>query len=353
MDYTYTISSDFPNGRVDISQFEQEIRNSGLATELDYVSSSNDECKVVFFDTLSQDDENALDALVAAHIPVQEEVIQPNLSKLGNMKIESQPPTGIRKTIASHDWTDPTTWYQKSSKVTDEILEVEPNTYEKRFRSDHGNWINLYEGKVVDEDRVRIDGDYGVTIKVNDVEKTHGVDYRINFEQGQVEFEWFCPTGQTMGMGGLEPSDVVKATYSHSTSSVFTIGPSAGKRMRISAVEVQFTENCIISTATMFAAFAYNPYDLPNKIEVPGSRDTYKSAKDFISIGNQGVGHILPFGGMHKGIRHKVLVFPFNYQAAIDLESSVGAEIRVWLENDINHIGEYSTVTFYCTEEDE
>ena len=62
-----------------------------------------------------------------------------------------------------------------------------------------------------------------------------------------------------------------------------------------------------------------------------------------------GKGFIPQYGALG----HDILVFPFSYGRTIDLASSTGAEINVKLEGDIPMGGDYGTVTFYTTEDNE
>ena len=69
--YTYSISSDFPNGEVCSERLIQEIQESPVVTSLDYVSgpvnTSGDACDVWFLLELSAGDKTILDAIVANH----------------------------------------------------------------------------------------------------------------------------------------------------------------------------------------------------------------------------------------------------------------------------------------------
>lgn len=65
--YAYTISSAFPNGKVDTDRLAQEIRASVIVTALDHIATSGDTCDIWFKATLSGGDESILSALVAAH----------------------------------------------------------------------------------------------------------------------------------------------------------------------------------------------------------------------------------------------------------------------------------------------
>jgi len=65
--YTYSISTDFPNGRVEPGVLASEIMASSIVTALDSVGTVGDDCNITFKDPLSTADESTLNGLVAAH----------------------------------------------------------------------------------------------------------------------------------------------------------------------------------------------------------------------------------------------------------------------------------------------
>jgi len=66
--YTYSISVDFPNAKVNSSIFTTEIAQSSIASAaLEMINTSGDDCNAVFDGVLSAPDETTLDGLVAAH----------------------------------------------------------------------------------------------------------------------------------------------------------------------------------------------------------------------------------------------------------------------------------------------
>jgi len=66
-EYTYSISSDFPNAKVASYNLALEIANSDIATTLERIDTVGDTCNIWFADALSAGDEVLLDGLVAAH----------------------------------------------------------------------------------------------------------------------------------------------------------------------------------------------------------------------------------------------------------------------------------------------
>lgn len=65
--YTYSISTDFPNGKLEEDRLIQEIAASAIIIAFNHISTSGDVCDVWFKAVLSSSDETILDGLVAAH----------------------------------------------------------------------------------------------------------------------------------------------------------------------------------------------------------------------------------------------------------------------------------------------
>ena len=66
--YTYSITDDFPNQKVDASKLAEEIRESDISTALDYINTTVTICDIWFKAELSTLDSTAtLPAVIAAH----------------------------------------------------------------------------------------------------------------------------------------------------------------------------------------------------------------------------------------------------------------------------------------------
>lgn len=243
-------------------------------------------------------------------------------------KVSVYPPEGSSTVYVSHDWTDKTTWHQKSTRVTDETV---TSLLGYTYVSAHTNWIDLTHGKIYDEDTYA--SACTVVVKVNDVVQSSG--YTIDYAAGSITF-----SSSKLGT-------TVKVTYSYAGSSVWTLGPASGKVLNIQHAEVQFYQNVTMNAAMLFEIWVYNPYDLPNKMLY--QRIKYKNEKDIINSANLGQGIIPQFGNLADD----VLVFPFNYATIKSFKYSQGAELRVSVENDVALTGGFATVTFYILSQDE
>lgn len=103
------------------------------------------------------------------------------------------------------------------------------------------------------------------------------------------------------------------------------------------------------------AAWGTPGYGAPSKIEVPNSRDQYPTFESYLNdaTGNYAT---IPAGfaatTSGRGCGHSILQIPLNWLGAKEINSSLGVELRVWLENgipfgpDTTH---FATATFYGT----
>lgn len=243
--------------------------------------------------------------------------------------------------LISHMWNDPTTWYQKSTRITGET----PTTSDSlTYSCVNDKWINLVSGKIYQEDN--FSADYVVKVYADAVLQTTG--YTIDYLAGEITF----------GASKAGVAITVDYSYAGTGSSVFTFAPDAGKILLIEHTEVQCSADTKIpnevhgdsnTTYLDFDIYAYNPADLPNKVPVRSTR--YKSELDIINDSNLGQGWIPHFGNLPGG--QNIFVFPFNYGTLKPLRASQGAELRVSLKDDIPLEGSFSSLTIYCMSESE
>lgn len=260
------------------------------------------------------------------------------------IRVSSEPrKSGSQAVIVSHNWCDPCTWYTESERLDGYALSDSGNSL--RFCSGIANWIDLSHGRLHREDLVA--AAYLPKVYVDGYEKTEraawsdsGGDFEIDYESGQVVF-FESQAGKT-----------VTADFSYENGSMCLIAPSAGKKLWVEKSEVQFSDDVELRDTTHFQPWAYNPYDPPNKVpvKVPTS---YKNVRDFVDEANGTYPQIPAFGGATRGLACAHFVFPFNYLSVKELCSSLGLEIRVWLEGDTPFGGTFATATFYCTSFDE
>lgn len=65
--YSFSVSTDFSNQKVNLAGLTQDIQASSIVTAIDHIDLEGDDCDVWFKDALSIDDETTLGTVVAAH----------------------------------------------------------------------------------------------------------------------------------------------------------------------------------------------------------------------------------------------------------------------------------------------
>jgi len=251
------------------------------------------------------------------------------------IKVSIYPPEGFGGTFVTHDWTDKTTWWGNSARVTDQVLANGGDN--KRYGSPHGTWIDLFHGKVSYENRYQTGTE--VIVKVDDVEVDSST-YVVDYDDGYITFNI-----------AQDPSAVVTASYNYENGSTCTFVPEAGKVNRVVYTELQFTKDVEFTSPIAFQLWVYNPYDLPNKVPY-GLPVIYNSMKDIINSSNMPTCSYLP---VLKGFTREMIILPFNYFTTLDLKSSLGMELRLYLVQDTHTAvdGEFATLSIYYSEVDE
>jgi len=346
---------DFTKTPVSSDRLTLEIVASAIVTALDHISVDEDQLHVHFKASLSGGDETILGDIVTAH--TGEALPDPILSKRNANNaiiVDTSNSVGLPGassiTLNSHDWSDRTTWYQRSVAVANETLTDSGNGL--LFNSAHPHWINI------DSDRLTYD--YGVVperdgsfsdralrrveVKVGGVVAVPVTDYSINFVTGAITFT------------GSQTGNVVTASYYHndgvSRRSEWVLNPPATMAYLLNYIEIQFSKNVVFDSAIFIEIWAgadvatYD--DFSDGLYAAGygqNKSRYRGAKDFMNICTNRSSQILPaFGGLSSD----VLVFPFDYLIQAQIKSSQGAVIVLSLEDDVAYtVAELSTVTFY------
>jgi len=368
MSYTYSISGDFPSGKVSSDRLQTEIQASSITVALDSIGTSGDDCVVSFKASLSPTEETTLDGLVAAHsgVPVlfssQVELVTPSGSPLstdsvGRLRTSSEKSYLSKKTIFSHDWTDKTTWYPNSVYVESEVATNSGDDTTYNLANQY--LIDNYHGKLSGE-RNLLDGSnrgYRVNVYINDVLKTEqdphlgsGGDYTINYAAGSITF-----------LSANSGSDVIKCDYHYATDSVFSLIPDSGKSLQIMAAEVQFSTDIEITDSVIFQPFGlvdvFAPQlvgtgegQIPSGTKIPIDNPlVYQTIRDYQNDSVRAYATYPPIGGNSwRGCTQPVAVFDWDYVSSTPIHNQYGMEIRVWLEHGIPLGGTFATVTFYC-----
>jgi hypothetical protein len=331
--YVYSIADDTLNAALSAASLSSEIQASSIVIALDYISSLGDVLDIYMKDALTAGDKTTLDSVVAAHTGVSPDgpaTVVEFEKKTATQKlpiVATHKPEGTDFSKTSHDWSDCTTWFNDSTRVTGETPTLDTGT---TYDLANSNIIDLVSGKVSDEDG--FSSAYIVKLYDDAVEIDSG-DYTVDYVNGKVTLD-------------SAPSGALTADYSYENGSTYLLKPDTGKVLFLEHAEIQFAGLTAMSQIE-FQIWAYDPNDLPNKMLVKNK--IYKNEKDILNSANLGQGKIQAFGAL----TNDVLVFPFNYVYLQPLKDSQGLEMRIKITNDSPYTAEFATATFYCISEDE
>lgn len=272
-------------------------------------------------------------------------------------------PSFMQWTIVSHDYTDKTTWYQKSTQVVDE--ELTPDGPMTTFASANLHWVNPDHPKLYNQsynrgsppyDQVSLwmpDGTlvarstFRPIIKIDDVVQTSG--YSFEYSNGTVIFD--------------DPvTGTVTATYYYATSSEFIIRPQAGLVWQIPRVEVNTTSSLFLNATTFFQYWRDPAFEFSNQAfmlsEMPYQSFSQMQASatcgadQYAAMGGSGImapsaengwGH-----GYVRGTDQISIIMPWNYRKPFIMTNAQSDAIRIYTTNHNIHLGaDYLTATFY------
>jgi len=278
----------------------------------------------------------------------------------GRFPTASARPVAPKLTFITPNWCDKTTWYGGSEEIVDEVAtDTGDHT---SYSVAHQNMIDVYHGKITFEEQLKDDegSNYRVRVKVNDVEKTeqdphYGADgdYTVNYAAGA--FTFLTP---------LQPGDVVKIRYHYAQRATFILKPETGKRLYISSVEVQFSEDIVMNDTFVFQAYGYvqvfapqlmgPPWNLPLNTKIPlGDPLVYKTMNDLLNDSNGAYPGYPQFGGSNwRALKKQAYIFVWEYTVGTTcLEAKYGMEVHVDLQHDASCGGAFGVATMYCTSE--
>jgi hypothetical protein len=342
----------------DVSRLQQEILLSPITVRLSRIDfSAPSKLDVYFMDALPTGQYDLLAALVGKHVatPLPADP-SPKLNKDGVQLVDvtlKKGGGGSGVTFVSHDFSDRTTWYQKSIRIYDVPLTAES---ENVYASAHRFWIDIFSKKLIFH-RNRVakrtgdfgkHGDWGVVVKKDGI-VLKSSEYRVDFREGKVAI-----------LDG-KPGKVT-ATYSHndgvSACSEYILMPRAGEKYTIDHVELQFDTEVIFTSPVRFQVWAGSKASAAGIAGYGGFLDAYYDAgygqmsvdyqdiRGIINQANLGTGSIPAMHG--AGIENAVAVMPFDYIKSIELSGNICALVRMLVLDDAElENSDITTASFY------
>lgn len=352
--YTYTITP------FDSDQFTKIIILSTIITALSSIDTSGSTVDITFKDVLSSGDQTTLTGLVSAYVyspTISQAPQNPDGVPIVELALRRSETGFINFTICTHDFSDRTTWYQKSVAVTGETLtDLGDGT---DFNSANANWINMNSSKLTVDYKKVLERDGSLTtaslryavIKVNGTTKTEGAsaDYTIDYATGVVTFA-VSQTGNT-----------VTASYYHNNGvshcSEFLFVPPPGYCYRVEHIESQFSKNTTFNDSVSVEIWAGGVTG-GNTVNISAyggfagayfdagygqSRTTYRNMNDLINWCNNQYPTVPACGALVNDI----MIFPFLYLIHPVIDATLGILVRLYLPNDNALTAEICTITLY------
>ena len=274
---------------------------------------------------------------------------------------------GSEAIYSTHNFCDESTWYSESIRVTSGTLTY--NTGTGLWESGDPCWVDMTHGRVFDEEGLIEDQQifepsdphgYEIKVWVDGVEKsqrspfaTTGGDYTVDYYAGTVSGSW-------------SSGSLVSASYSKKGASGWILQPLPNKVLTMEKAEVQFASDIemrstftmqVFGSASFFAPqlIQSNGGPLPDDSKVPLETTKYKTVDQIIDEAIMAVPVIPPLstGSGGRGYQKSRNVFQFHYGAVRNLYSSLGLQVRIFVEDDVSFDGERATATFYCTSHDD
>jgi len=360
--YTYSVSLDFPGGKVNLDHLTSEIQASAITIALDRIDLSGDQVGIVFKDDLGAQ-QSILDGetthpaggLIAAH-DSSPTVSLPEVNIANKVTVFSRRPEGAsRAYVFSVDFCKKQTWYVDAITASDNLTGDGATT---TFQLSHGNGsvvgeaiLDLCHGLVTDEHLISppggAPGGYVPVVTVNGATKvereayeTSGGDYVIDYASGTVTFETAPAAAAAI---------VISYYYVSATAGPkMQFRPPVGKKWTIDVAEAQFTAD-VGMTDTMLQNVFLVGTDFPVSYETR-----------FYNVGNffdytYGSFPVIPVlsNGTNRGCSQQTIVLRWDYGAPLVIRHSDNVDVRVWNKHNRAFTGERATIAFYALEEPE
>ena len=264
-------------------------------------------------------------------------------------------------TFCTHDFSDPTTWYQRSIKHE---LSVPTTTDNFNYQLEFFPILNADSHKLYGRDlgmpmpnaSLTNRNNLRLQVKVNEqnvLPNDVNFSWTINYNTGLITFKDRIPNEASVT---VDYHSIPLNTDPYASKFVLKAPP--GKIVVVEHVEVQFSDTVEINDDIIFELWAAieeeqtMAYGIPQYINSPLNpwRQVYRCAHDFINNGNEGQGSIPAFGGATRGISKNTIVFPFNYIQAFSIESKYFSELHVYLgANKPYTNSDIATCAFYTS----
>jgi len=278
------------------------------------------------------------DPLKALELPVDDKQ---------NVKIAIQARTGKEVLYHSHDYSDRSTWFQESVRVTagpapDQAAGAGTSFGLSQAVVDMTHGKLTYENTYVSDQKAENPGDphgYAVVVYKDGVAQTErvpfassGGDYTLDYETGII-----TPTSPW-------PGAVVTVDYSRVGSSGFTIAPDPGYVLHVEGGAFFYADPVTLNDTIIYEVLV-GPV-------VVGVLKTIKTWRNVQELGAAFYGPI-PAQPGPRGTNAPLHVVKVDFLTQRDIRSSQAMSLRVRLENDQPVTSDRAVIRWDCTVETE
>lgn len=270
--------------------------------------------------------------------------------------VTTEPRTGTEVVYATHNYSDPTTWFGESGRAVDEVAVDSGDG--KTWTLLHSNVIDMVHGKLFDEAQYVIDQQeanpsdphgYAVIVRVDGVVQTmrapfatSGGDYQVNYADGSIEF--------FVSQAGSD----VRVDYSYAQGSAFAIAPDPGTVMDIESAKAMWSNDFVMNDAVLFEVMGYAEafapqLGLPAGTKIPIQTTKYDTLTQLVAEASVFYPNAVPAVVGARGSSSARHAIEFRYGTVRRLPAAYGVELRVRLADDTPMGGAHASATFYCT----
>lgn len=267
---------------------------------------------------------------------------------------------GSATDFLSPNWCDRSTWISSSIRESDQVATDSGDGL--TWNLPHSDLIDVRGGKITQEHRLHATHAIEVSVDGNPKIETCNTlgtnDFTVDHANGSITF------------AQSQAGKSVVVSYSRVVDSVWVVAPTPGKRLRLTAVEVQFSLDVELSGTVRFDFYglvdvfaphlldtANPPGPYPSGTKIPlGSPRLYQTMIDFVNEAQRSFATIPQLGGTGwRATNHSIQIFrwPYAEDATRDLLSSAGMEVRISIQGDQPFVGSHAYATIYATSEDE
>lgn len=226
----------------------------------------------------------------------------------------------------SHDFCDPTTWYQEATVVLGEELA----TFDNLIFNFANPTVIEYE-KIVNNDKVPVNRQLKLYINNIEIDKDSILINNIDYINGIITFN--------SPQVGIVTADYAYVDPSNPNRSRWTLVPAPESIIAVTTAKIKFSKDITYPSPMTFNIKTNS--DIESSVIISSKK--YKTLRDLTIFASHW--EILPaLGEFNNDIVH----FVYDYKSSIVLDSANNMSIELAIDDNTPRTGEIGVVTFRC-----